>query len=364
MADLIGEEQINWDTFDVMDEAAPEFTPPAVVAVEAPVEDALEPEDTAPDDTGRPRDPETGRFLPKEEAASDQPAELELELEPAADPILERFLQKYGGDPEAALKAAAHQTDLLGRQGAELGELRQQLSELMDMQRQQLESQTRPQFTQTVDIDSLIANEGVYAAAERTAEAGDWNAHNRVLREWEEMDPDTAGVYKLSKQAQYEAAVARQRAAELEQQQRQGSQTTAAETAWARLEREVPDLQDLAEAMSEEAAEAHRISGGKFSYRTMIESGDPDQAYLALRTLALSAQARKASSQEDRQRHAAELARTAAVESQRAKAEAIVASADATAPDPPPPQSYDEQLLAELMAQDQPRSDGWQVGNL
>lgn len=352
MADLIGEDAINWDTFEVTDESAPEYTPPAQVQqVEAPVDEQPAPEDTAQDE-GRPRDPETGRFVSAEQQAPDEQETAEEEAE-------RLFAGKYR-TVEDLERATLEREQLLGRQGQELGELRQQLSELMSLQRQALEQ--RPQFVSSIDVDALMASEGVYAAAERTAEAGDWDAHTRVLREWEQIDPDTAGVYKLSKQAQFEAAAARQRAAELEQQQRQVTHTSAAESAWSRLEREVPDLQDLAPLMTEEAAEAHRISGGKFSYRTMIESGDPDQAYLALRTLALSAQARKASNPEDRQRQAAEIARTAAVESQRAKAEAIVASSNATAPDPPPPQSYDDELLAEFMAEDKPRADGWQIG--
>jgi hypothetical protein len=359
LADIIGEEQIDWETFQVTDEAAPEFEQPVAetVKTESPEDEALAADDADTAQGERPRDPETGRFVAQEDDGPEPEPETPQIV---VDPLVEQYLQRYGGDAEAALKAAAHQTALIGRQGSEIGELKAQLQGLVDLTRQ---GQQQPRFAQSIDVDNVIEREGLYAAAERTAQAQDWDSHNRVLRAWAEVDPDQAGVYQLSKQAQHEASLARQRAADAEQQQTQASKSSSAESAWARLAGEIPDLETLAPLMTEEAAEAYRISGGKVAYSEMIESGDPNTAYMALRTLALSARGKQVGNEEHRQQAAATIARTAAVESQRAKAEALVTSSDATAPDLPAPKLYDDELYDEFVAQDAPRADGWKIGN-
>lgn len=348
MADLIGEESINWDTFEVTDPNAPEFTPQQQDVAEAPQVESLTPEETAQD--GRPRDPETGRFVPAEETIPQEP-------QSDADPVVAEYLAKYGGNLDEAVKAAAHQSSLVGRQGAEIGELRQQMQDLVQAL-QQREQAAQPQFAQAIDIDSVIANEGFVAAAERTAAAGDWNTHNRVLAEWRGMEPDTANMYVLAKQAAFEAQQARSRAAELERNTQEARGQTAIQAATARLIAEFPDYETLQPLMREEAAEAQRLAGRPV-YGPMLESGDPDQAFLALRTLASLARTRQAGSA---QQNAAELARTAAAETQRAKAEAMVASATGNAPEAPAPKSYDQELLDLFRSEDAPAADGWQVG--
>lgn len=342
MADLIGEEQIDWETFQVTDPGAPEFEGQPAAAAEAPVDtEAPALEDTAQEDDGRPRDPETGQFISAEE--------LERRAAEVETPQEERLFAGKYRTVEELERAVIESQSLLGRQGSEVGELRQQMQELT-------ETLARPRPEPIGDIDVLMAD-GMLSAAERTAQAQDWDAHNRVLREWEQTDPDQAGLYRMGKQAQYEAHLARQQAAQLEQAQQQQTYGSAMETAWARLRSEIPDLDSLAPAMTEEATEAARVAG-KPVYTPLIESGDPDQIYYAFRTLALTARNRSPAAL---QQQAADMARTAAVETQRAKAEAMVASATGTAPDPPQPKSYDDELLDRFKAEDE-RRDGWNIG--
>lgn len=49
------------------------------------------------------------------------------------DPEVAAYLERYNGDPAAALKAAANQSSVLGRQGQELGTLRETVAELRGM---------------------------------------------------------------------------------------------------------------------------------------------------------------------------------------------------------------------------------------
>lgn len=352
MADLIGEEMIDWDTFGVTDPNAPEYQGPTVPVAEVTavpaegghdgqVEQTPAPEDTALEQDGRPRDPDTGQFLSAEEAERRQAEQAEQER---------LWAGKYR-TPEELERAWHEREQLLGRQGNELGELRRQMADLA-------EALKRPPAPQLGDIDSLFA-ENPAKAAERAIAAQDAQAYDRVLREWSEIDPAQAEMYQTMKQVEYRSWQAQQQIEQLSSEQETARYGSAMETAWQRLQAEIPDLDQLAAAMQEEAVEAARVAGGEPVYSKLLQSGDPEQVYYAFRTLALTARSRNGAAQHQ---HAADLARTAAVESQRAKAEAIVASSTSTAPEAQAPKSYDEQLL-ETFQQDDARRDGFQVGN-
>lgn len=109
-------------------------------------------EESAPRE--RPRD-EKGRYAPA--AQSEEPAEEEVAPteeaeteEEQVDPSLAQLLERHGGDPNVALQAVLRERDeaqsLIGRQSAEVGEVRKTLEQ---QQRQLQELMQRPQTPQT-----------------------------------------------------------------------------------------------------------------------------------------------------------------------------------------------------------------------
>jgi hypothetical protein len=331
VAELIGEENIDWNDFTVTDPDAPEFE--GETGVE---EDQADPAaaDTSEEDVA----------LAPEETAEERPLETEAEQQ-------ERLYAGKYRTVEEMEAAFEHQQMLAGRQGTEVGELRQQLSELV-------EALNRPALPSLNNLDEVFA-ENPFLAAERTLQAQDWSAHDRVIRQWEEIDPAQVGLYRQNKMIEQQALQARQEVEAFRNQPAPTNYQSALQSAEQRLKQEFPDidLQQLGPAMVEEANEAHRIAGDSV-YAKLLESGDPEQTYMGLRTLALTAINRQSAEVRSK---VAENARTAAAESQRAKTEAMVTSATGTAPEPAAPKTYDDELL-EGFQQEDTRRDGFNIG--
>jgi hypothetical protein len=343
--ELIGEEHIDWENFTVTDPDAPEY--------EAPT-DATE-----DDDQGTPDD--VGDGVDEPIAAEDTPeAAAPLEQEAGDEPV-EESPRLYAGkyrtveEMEAAFE---HQQTLAGRQGTELGEMRQQMAEL-------LEAVNRPPAPDLGNLEDVFMEDPMEAADRALAygsRTGDYSAHHAVISQWREIDAAQVRLYENQKRIEAQLAASNARVEQLPAQLQQPQRyQDALEAAHARLQSEFPDidLKKLEPAMIEEAVEARRISGDDDLYTKLMESGDPDKTYQGLRTLALTALTR--SSAESRQQ-VVERARAAAVETQRAKVEAMVTSGSSTGADPAPPKSYDDQLLEEFEAQDK-RADGFRIGN-
>lgn len=154
------------------------------------------------------RDPESGRFVPKEAAATEEtPA-----TEPAADtstgdPTVDAYLAKYGGDVDAAIKAAAHQSDLIGRQGQELGTTREELAKLQGivetLQRQPVQSAPAMSEDQIEEYAVEVSTQDGYfngatrLVNESLATGGSERAYDVLLRNWALEDPIAAQRYDL-----------------------------------------------------------------------------------------------------------------------------------------------------------------------
>ncbi len=178
---------------------------------DAPEEPVEEPGDTAEPEAAkdRPRDPETGRFLPQEPVQEELPFEggtepteivSSVEEDTTGQQVLELdpnhpFFTKYGGDPEAALKALEESQSMIGRQGQELGELRR-LQERQDLLEQQLKQQQEVQQPESNNIDwgALIEHDPAQAAqmAYQYADAG---ALQAAVDAWGEEDPFQAAMF-------------------------------------------------------------------------------------------------------------------------------------------------------------------------
>lgn len=166
---------------------------------------------TVEESTGeKPRD-ERGRFAPAapkpegdDQGAAPAAEEREGE-EQQLDPELSKLLERHGGDSVAALRAlqeeARNAQSVLGRQGNELGELRQQIARLegrMEEQSRQPRQPTAP--IQSEQLANLVVERGGRQAVVDLIQAGyDDATVERAFATWAEYD-DTP----------YEALAARQ----------------------------------------------------------------------------------------------------------------------------------------------------------
>jgi len=146
--------------------------------------------------------------LPGEEPQADVPApeagETEPEAEPEQDDAVAAFLAEHGGDPQAALGALLVEREnaqgLIGRQGNELGDLRQSVARLegrLDEQQAYAQQEPLPEpVTEelTASIETMFEENGAQQSM-------NWLAENRPdlletgISVWSEIDPFQAGRF-------------------------------------------------------------------------------------------------------------------------------------------------------------------------
>lgn len=167
---------------------------------------------TVEESTGEQSRDERGRFAPAAPKSDDAaqgaaPAaeEREGEEEQQLDPELSALLERHGGDTVAALRAAEQERrnleSVLGRQGGELGSLREQIARLegrMEEQSRQPRQPTAP--IQSDQLANLVVERGGRQAVVDLIQSGyDDATVERAFATWAEYD-DTP----------YEALAARQ----------------------------------------------------------------------------------------------------------------------------------------------------------
>lgn len=152
----------------------------------------------------QPRD-EQGRFVPKEEPAAppalvEEAAPTGGEQEAEPDPLA-ALIEQHGGDVNAALAAAIAERDnaqsLIGRQGSEVGELREALAELRG--RIEATPQAPQQVAPAAPLVTLQQLHQSIGEAENPRQAGpavmNWIVQNApdmiddTLEVWNEYDP-------------------------------------------------------------------------------------------------------------------------------------------------------------------------------
>lgn len=165
---------------------------------------------------GQAREPETGRFVAKETKQTPAPdtsqktgADTSSVTDVGRDPEVVAFLAKYNDDPEAALKAAASATALIGRQGQELGQTREELAELRgQIAALTAVAQQAPQAPlATVEqvethAQALIGSTASYfdaatQAANLSLESGDNRVYDSILEQWALEQPIQAQRFDL-----------------------------------------------------------------------------------------------------------------------------------------------------------------------
>ncbi len=153
---------------------------------------------------------EDGRFKSADEVEEEEtPAEDEEEVEEeegaeeGLSPEVQSLLEKHGGDAEAALAEALERhknaESLIGRQGNDLGKLREELAELRGEVRARSEQPATPAANQalsTEDLEEMVSEHGGLQAAL-------WAVNNRpdlyekIHRIWRVDEPDEAADFRL-----------------------------------------------------------------------------------------------------------------------------------------------------------------------
>lgn len=154
-------------------------------------------------DEGTPETPrnELGQFTTTESDPGDeQPDEVVAEETSAQhdDPAVQAYLNKYGGDVDAAIKGAAHLTGKMGEQANELGEMRRMVDELSNLSAN-LQAQNQPQSQYvdqaTVDWYDQQVMENPTAAMEWARQQNNPLLVQRGLSIWKDIDPYAASNY-------------------------------------------------------------------------------------------------------------------------------------------------------------------------
>lgn len=289
-------EEFDWGTMTPLD-ATPDDEGQLVADESIPDEPAAE---TA---TERPRDPETGQFLPKE-------------------PDPEKLWAGKYKTPEAAEAAWQEAQSLIGSLRNDQGELRSQIEQLTEAFQT-----SQPKTVQ--DFESLLQTDPQQAALYALT-VGDQQAYARAKEEWNQLSPGTPALWEQNLQMQQqlrdlEAKVTGVAGPVAEQQN-----LRVVADAYRSLTQQIPDFEQLADKRSEIAGE---LAQSGFDWATpALESGDRNQIEAALKSLNDLARARASGNLVEQARVAAEAHVTA---TEQAKREAIVGSASTSLSEPP-----------------------------
>lgn len=299
--------EFDWDNM-VATEAAPAEGQPAEATESPDAETAA----TAPE---RPRDPETGRFLPTTEDPQVQGETVEQ---------AEALLAGKYKTTEALEQAYLEAQQLLGSLRSDQGELRSQLEQLTQaVQSQQQRPQPVQDFNELVDSDPQAA--ALYALS-----VGDRNAYDYAKSQWEALSPGTPAVWEqqLQLQQQLQALTEQLNGVAAPVAEQQNLRVVA--DVWRNLASTIPDFEQLQASRSEVVTE---MAQSGFDWATpALESGDPKKIQAALVSLTQLARARASGNLVDQAR-AAGVAHVEATE--QAKREAIVGSASTSMSEPP-----------------------------
>ena len=283
------------------------------VTPEEPSDEATPDEESAADEEieGQPRD-EQGRFTrtqPEVTDLEDQQAEHDQELdeqeqpEDEGDPEVAAFLAKYGNDPDKALRAAVELSKLQGRQGDELGQLRQTVEDL----RERLDAPQRPAVPITEalveELDSL-AVENPQAALSRVGQIGDPTGQltDRVMDIWFQVNPRQASAFQAALIAQQTEQRVRAELEPIVQERGQTAEERAYVDSWNVALSKHPDMNDHAQAMHDLLQERPALARAVLASETVEERAQAfETVYELVAGRSASPEVREAAQQQQRQ---------------------------------------------------------------
>jgi hypothetical protein len=328
----------DWETMtDSSAEPEPETpTPPDpedVVEPEVPAEvaDALAAataDDTEVETEDRQRDAQ-GRFLPK-----------------FKDPDVNGFLEKYNGNVEEALKAAVNSQSLIGSQGGELGQLRQQL--------EALQTQVTRQAEPAIDYDTLL-EENPARATMLAWGRGDNYAYQQAVQQWEAVSPGSPAIWAQNLQLQQQLSSLSTRFEETTAPLKQQAATQGFANAYQELAVELPELNQLGPDMGKALGALGDTT--QRAILSTLETGTQESQKEVLRTLYHVAKGLRSDTLAQQGQDAA---KAHVEETQRAKDDAILASASASHTETP--QTNSERIGNEWASIVEPLESGWHIG--
>lgn len=330
----VDEQGFDWDTMQhVSVEGTPQNEGSAEVGQQQPPESgedqtAAEEPGPAPqfyfDAAGRLRAPD-GTFASREQMQAagydlgDGIEEAPPEVEgPVYTPEAQEYLQRYGGDPAKAIEAAANMTALLGRQGNEIGLLRQQIQQLQQGQMQQ--PQQQPMM---VTQEMLEENPGAVAVAAYNRQ--DWNTFRAAFEAWK--DPDIGDPFEAAMWASdLKLQQAMQQVAGPVQHVAQNQHAQAEQAEFLSLAQKYPDLGQYEEIMNQviEARPSLKVAIERASDPRIVAAAIEDAYWIA-----------KAHAQDTLNGQMTGLAKAQAQAAEEVQREAFVASATSTVREPP-----------------------------
>jgi len=140
---------------------------------------------------------------PVEQAPAEEAPPEGGQAEPEQDPAVAAFLAEHGGDAQTALEAALREREgaqsLIGRQGQELGDLRQSVARLEGRLDQAMAEEAMP--VPEPMTDEMIAGLENMFEEQGPQQAMEWLAENRPdmieagINVWAEQDPFQAGRF-------------------------------------------------------------------------------------------------------------------------------------------------------------------------
>jgi hypothetical protein len=208
---------------------------------------------------------------PEEPSSEETPAPVaETVSEPdQVDPV-QQYLAKYDGDTNKALAAAAEAQSLIGRQGNELGEIRQQLQQLTNaVAPQEPEQQWVP-----VD-DSLVSWATDIGSSPNFHEGALWALQHQpaiydsIMEQAYAVDPMAAGRFESNLRAQASQQQFEQRLAPIIEPLMQQKTQGEVERAFVNVRNQYPDLSELTPRMLEIGQQYPEVLA-------VLQSGSPD----------------------------------------------------------------------------------------
>jgi hypothetical protein len=176
----------------------------------APEADTVEEEEQTEEVEEEESEEEGGDAEQTDDSSSDDEDDtIYLDLDEETQALLE---SKYGGDLNAMLRAAREGQSLIGRQGNELGAVRQELEQLRQQIQQGLvNAQPYPEWPdEYADERESVAQ--LRLIAETAFSRGDVQTFQRAIGSWDEVDPVSSSLYRDLKEMQIAQSMAQQQA--------------------------------------------------------------------------------------------------------------------------------------------------------
>lgn len=287
-----------------------------------------------------------GKFLPKDSVEEEVPADAEIEPDPEGfteeveateeeetpdseeedaaivleldEELASLIDNKYGGDLVKALQGLKEAQSLIGRQGSELGELRELRDQIESLQ----QLMTLQQQASSIDWDEVIA-ENPEQAVHLAAQYQNPQAFEEAIEAWAASEPIKAFTFLQEIQQAASAPPPTTLEAEVDS-----------------LKSRYPDLQQRLPAIEQEAAKRPAL-------QRLLSDQDPRVRAQALEDLYHLSGSRVTP---DTSQAARQVILRAKAEADRAKSSAAVVSASNTSPPPAPPSTGDA-ALAETLQQ-------------